>query len=54
VAWTALDARQAGFDTYVIEDACRAIDLKGSLAAAWKQMAAQGVQRIQSTDIDLG
>jgi nicotinamidase/pyrazinamidase len=54
VAWTALDARQAGFDTYVIEDACRAIDLKGSLAAAWKHMAADGVQRIQSTDIELG
>jgi nicotinamidase/pyrazinamidase len=53
VAWTALDAREAGFDTFVIEDACRAIDLKGSLAAAWKQMAAGGVQRIQSTDIEL-
>jgi nicotinamidase/pyrazinamidase len=54
VAWTALDARGAGFDTYVIEDACRGIDLNGSLAAAWKSMAEQGVQRIQSTDIELG
>jgi nicotinamidase/pyrazinamidase len=53
VAWTALDARVAGFDTFVIEDACRAIDLKGSLAVAWKHMAAGGVQRIQSTDIEL-
>lgn len=51
VAWTALDARQAGFKAYVIEDATRAIDLNGSLAAAWKQMAAKGVQRIQSSDI---
>jgi nicotinamidase/pyrazinamidase len=51
VAWTALDARAAGFETYIIEDACRAIDLKGSLAAAWKSMTARGVQRIQSTDI---
>ncbi|HMS05078.1 MAG TPA: bifunctional nicotinamidase/pyrazinamidase [Burkholderiaceae bacterium] len=51
VAWTALDARKAGFDTYVIEDATRAIDLNGSLAAAWKQMAAKGVKRIQSSDI---
>lgn len=51
VAWTALDARKLGFTTYVIEDATRAIDLNGSLAAAWKQMAAKGVKRIQSGDI---
>ena len=51
VAWTAMDARKAGFETYVIEDATRAIDLNGSLAAAWKQMAAKGVKRIQSADI---
>jgi nicotinamidase/pyrazinamidase len=53
VAWTALDARAAAFDCYVIEDACRGIDLKGSLAAAWKNMEIGGVKRIQSTDIDL-
>ncbi len=52
VAWTALDARKAGFEAYVIEDATRAIDLNGSLAAAWKQMAAQGVKRIQSGDVE--
>jgi nicotinamidase/pyrazinamidase len=51
VAWTALDARQAGFDVCVIEDATRAIDLGGSLTAAWQQMNAAGVQRIQSSDI---
>lgn len=51
VAWTAMDARKRGFDVYVIEDATRAIDLNGSLAAAWKQMAAKGVKRIQSVDI---
>ena len=54
VAWTALDARKAGFETYVIEDATRAIDLNGSLTAAWKQMAAQGVKRIRSEDLALG
>ena len=53
VAWTALDARAAGFDTYVIEDACRGIDLKGSLAAAWTRMQSHGVKRIQSADIEL-
>ena len=51
VAWTAMDARKAGFDVYVVEDATRAIDLNGSLAAAWKQMAAKGIKRIQSSDI---
>jgi len=51
VAWTAMDARKLGFDTYVIEDATRAIDLNGSLAAAWKQMTEKGVKRIQSADI---
>ena len=53
VAWTAMDARKAGFEVYVVEDACRAIDLNGSLAAAWKQMTAKGVKRIQSADIAL-
>ena len=51
VAWTAMDARKAGFEVYVIEDATRAIDLNGSLAAAWKQMSAKGVKRIQSSDL---
>jgi len=51
VAWTALDARKAGFDAYVIEDACRGIDTQGSLAKAWADMAKAGVKRIQSTDI---
>ncbi|WP_029554322.1 bifunctional nicotinamidase/pyrazinamidase [Verminephrobacter aporrectodeae] len=51
VAWTALDARRLGFEAHVIEDACRAIDLDGSLSAAWKQMLARGVRRIQSGDL---
>src|SRR5690349_8663086 len=51
VSWSAVDARKLGFTTYVIEDATRAIDLNGSLAAAWKQMTDAGVKRIQSGDI---
>lgn len=51
VAWTAMDARGAGFETFVVEDACRAIDLNGSLAGAWQKMMQQGVKRIQSTDL---
>jgi nicotinamidase/pyrazinamidase len=51
VAWTALDARKAGFETYVVEDACRGIDTQGSMAKAWADMDKAGVKRIQSADI---
>jgi len=52
VAWTALDGRQAGFQVSVIEDACRAIDLEGSLERAWREMAAAGVRRIRSAQFE--
>ena len=51
VAYSALDARAAGFETFVIDDACRAIDANGSLAAAWARMTAAGVQRIEAREI---
>jgi nicotinamidase/pyrazinamidase len=51
VGWSALDARKLGFKAAVIEDACRGIDLNGSLAKAWDDMKKAGVQRLQSTDI---
>lgn len=51
VAWTALDARKAGFKAAVIEDASRGIDLNGSVAKAWADMTKAGVRRIQSTDL---
>lgn len=50
VAWTALDARKLKFDSVVIEDACRAIDMQGSLEAAWERMKKAGVVRVQSGD----
>ncbi|UCG99554.1 MAG: bifunctional nicotinamidase/pyrazinamidase [Burkholderiales bacterium] len=49
VAWSALDAQAAGFETYVIEDACRAIDTGGSLDAARRDLAAAGV-RVTGSD----
>lgn len=52
VAWSAIDARAAGFEALVIEDACRAIDTGGSLAAAWEAMRAAGVRRIVASDIE--
>jgi len=51
VAYSALDARAAGFETFVIDDACRAIDAGGSLAAAWAKMNAAQVWRIQAREI---
>ena len=48
VAWSALDARSAGFDAIVIEDACRAIDTNGSLDAAMRAFASAGVKRVIS------
>jgi nicotinamidase/pyrazinamidase len=44
VAWTALDARATGFEVTLYEDACRAIDLDGSLARARSELIAAGVR----------
>jgi nicotinamidase/pyrazinamidase len=51
VGWSALDARKQGFKVAVLEDACRGIDLNGSLAAAWKDMSRAGVRRMQTTEV---
>jgi len=51
VGWTAIDGAAAGFDVTVIEDATRAIDTAGSLAQAWADMAAAGVERVMSKDL---
>jgi nicotinamidase/pyrazinamidase len=51
VMYSALDARAAGFNAVVVLDACRAIDLNGSLAAAIERMQVAGVKLIQSTDL---
>lgn len=51
VHYSALDARRAGLGVVVIEDACRAIDLEGSLARAHREMAEAGAERIASERI---
>lgn len=43
VTWSAIDAVRLGFKVRVIEDACRAIDVHGSLAAARDGMRRAGV-----------
>ena len=47
VHYSAVDARRLGFKAVVVEAGCRAIDLAGSLDAAWTAMAAAGVQRVK-------
>ncbi len=53
VAWSALDAKRAGFNASVIEDATRGIDAGGSLGKAWADMSGAGVARIKSSDIQM-
>jgi nicotinamidase/pyrazinamidase len=51
VAWSALDGRREGFPVVVIEDACRAIDLNGSLAAARAELIKAGIALAGSDQI---
>lgn len=51
VAWTVQDAAAAGFKTYLIEDASRAIDAGGSLAAAMAGLKTAGVGVIEKKDV---
>jgi nicotinamidase/pyrazinamidase len=46
VLYSALDARAAGFAATVITDACRGLDVDGSLARALEEMRAAGVELI--------
>ena len=43
VSWTAIDAATAGFETILVEDATRGIDVNGSMARALRDMQAAGV-----------
>lgn len=51
VAWSALGAVSAGFEAVLIEDACRAIDLGGSLRRAREELRAAGVGVAAASDI---
>ena len=51
VAYSALDAARLGFAVRVVEDACRAIDLGGSLARMTGEMRAAGVAIVRSGDL---
>lgn len=51
VSYSALDARRLGFTVYVVRDACRAIDLDGSAAAADREFSQAVVKLIETADI---
>ena len=51
VAWSALDGRREGFPIIVVEDACRAIDLNGSLVASRGEMLKAGITLSNSSQI---
>lgn len=46
VFWSAKDARTLGFLPVVVEDACRAIDVDGSMETALRELEALGVPRL--------
>lgn len=51
VRFSAVDAVSAGFQAFVIEDACRAVDLNGSIAATHQDFDTAGVQSLLSGDL---
>ena len=51
VGYSALDARRLGFEATVLKDACRAIDLNGSVASIEQEFAAAGVVLAKTCDL---
>jgi nicotinamidase/pyrazinamidase len=51
VGYSALDARRLGFPAVVLRDACRAIDLEGSVDAMEAQFAEAGVAVIDTAEL---
>ena len=52
--YSAEDARAHGLDVIVIEDACRGIDLAGSVAATRASFAARGVVCVGAGEVGAG
>jgi len=53
VKYTALDARELGFETYLIMDGCRGVELKhGDIERAIAEMKSAGVICVESKEIE--
>jgi nicotinamidase/pyrazinamidase len=53
VAYSALDARRLGLSAFVLRDACRAIDLNGSVGAIEAEFAKAGVAILDSAELSV-
>lgn len=51
VGYSALDARRLGLPAFIFRDACRAIDLNGSVAAIEKEFNRAGVELIETAAV---
>jgi nicotinamidase/pyrazinamidase len=51
VGFSAVDARKAGFEAVVVRDACRAIDVEGSVERMEAEFAAREVRVVTSADL---
>jgi len=52
VKWTAFDALHAGFEVFLVEDACRGVNLKpGDVDAALAELTAAGVTRVSAAQV---
>jgi nicotinamidase/pyrazinamidase len=51
VGYSALDARRLGFPAVILRDACRAIDLNGSVATIEREFADAGVELMNTADL---
>jgi nicotinamidase/pyrazinamidase len=51
VRFSAMDGKAAGFEAIVIEDACRAVDLPGSVSDTNAAFAAAGIARVSSAEL---
>lgn len=51
VRYSCEDARREGFETFVVEDGCRGIDVEGSMAAARRSLAELGVRGVDADQL---
>jgi nicotinamidase/pyrazinamidase len=52
VRWSAVDAAKLGFSVVLVEDACRAINLEGSLTEALREMKKHGVSFVEGVALE--
>lgn len=54
VSWSALDAREMGFEVVVLEDLCRGLDIDGSIEKEKSKWAQKGIKIESSRDLEEG